>query len=127
MNIGIFLSYKGLGTNLLHLPYCHQIAKKFKPIKILTICPNLKKILEDDPLIDEVIYIENYYKKFFDIINLGKTLKKHKLEYIFIFYPSIRYYLAAKFSGIKNIYSYPLFKKKIFIWLKLQKNLLKNF
>ena len=25
---GIFLSYKGLGTNILHLSYCHEIAKR---------------------------------------------------------------------------------------------------
>ena len=29
MKTGIFLSYKGLGANLLHLSYCHEIAKKF--------------------------------------------------------------------------------------------------
>ena len=112
MNTGVFLSYKGLGVNLLHLAYCHQIAKKFGPIKLLTLCPKLKKILEDDPLIDEIICIENYYKKFFDIIKLSKNLRKYKLENLFIFYPSVRYYLAAKFSRINNIYTYPLFKKK---------------
>ena len=31
MKTGIFLSYRGLGANLLHLAYCHQIAKKFGP------------------------------------------------------------------------------------------------
>ncbi len=127
MSIGIFLSYKGLGANLLHLPYCHQIAKKFKPVKLLTLCPNLKKVLEDDPLIDEVIYIEKYYKKFFDIINLSRILKKYRLEYIFIFYPSIRYYLAAKLSGIKNIYSYPLFKKKNLHLVKAAKEFTEKF
>ena len=112
MNTGVFLSYKGLGVNLLHLAYCHQIANKFGPIKLLTLCSKLKEVLEDDPLIDEVIYIENYYKKFFDIFKLSKNIKKHKIENFFIFYPSIRYYLVAKLSGIKNIYTYPLFKKK---------------
>ncbi len=28
MKTGIYLSYIGLGANLLHLSYCHQIAKK---------------------------------------------------------------------------------------------------
>ena len=32
MKTAIFLSYKGLGSNLLHLSYCHQISKKFGPI-----------------------------------------------------------------------------------------------
>ena len=60
MKVGIFLSYKGLGANLLHLAYCHEIAKKYGPISLVTICKNLKEVLEDDPLIKEVIYIEKY-------------------------------------------------------------------
>ena len=63
MRVGVFLSYKGLGANLLHLAYCHEIAKKYGPISLVTICENLKEALEDDPLIKEVIYIEKYYKK----------------------------------------------------------------
>ena len=37
MRIGVFLNYIGLGTNLLHLSYCHEIAKKFGPITIITL------------------------------------------------------------------------------------------
>ena len=43
MKTGIFLSYRGLGANLLHLTYCHQIAKKFGPVSLITLCPNLDK------------------------------------------------------------------------------------
>ncbi len=42
MKIGIFLNYVGLGANLLHLSYCHQIAKKYGPITIITLSSNLK-------------------------------------------------------------------------------------
>ena len=28
MKVGIFLSYIGLGSNIMHLAYCHEIAKK---------------------------------------------------------------------------------------------------
>ena len=65
MKICVYLSYVGLGTNLLHLSYCHQIAKKYGPVSIITICKNLELALEDDPLIKEVIYLEKYYKKLF--------------------------------------------------------------
>jgi len=112
MKIGIFLSYIGLGSNLLHLTYCHQIAKKYGPVSIVTICKNLEQALEDDPLIKEVIYIDNYYKKFFDIFKLSKQLKVYNFNYFYIFYPSIRFFLASKIAGIKNIYTYQLFKKK---------------
>ena len=112
MNIGIFLSYKGLGANLLHLAYCHEISKKYGPVTIITFSKNLEQVLADDPKKKNVIYLNEYHKKFVDIINLSKTLKKFKFEYFFIFYPSIRFFLASKLAKIKNIYTYPLFKKK---------------
>ena len=112
MKIGIFLSYTGLGANLLHLSYCHEIAKKYGPISIITLCPNLKDALDKDPLIKEIIYLDKYHKKFFDIIKLAKFLKNLDLSSIFIFYSSFRYFLSSKIAGIKNVYTYPLFKKK---------------
>ena len=45
MKTGIFLSYIGLGSNLLHLTYCHQIAKKYGPVSVVTICKNLEQAL----------------------------------------------------------------------------------
>ena len=112
MKIGILLSYKGLGTNLLHLSYCHEIAKKYGPVTIITLCHNLEEVLKKDPLIKEVIYLNKFYKKFIDIINLSKFLKNLNLNSIFIFYPSLRYTISSKIAGIKNIHTYPLFKKK---------------
>ena len=112
MKTGIFLSYKGLGANLLHLSYCHQVAKKFGPISLITLCPNLDKVLKDDPSFKEIIYLDKFHRKFFDIIRLSNFLKQFNFDNIFIFYPSIRHYLSSKLAGIKNIYHYPLFKKK---------------
>jgi len=111
MNVGIFLNYIGLGSNLLHLSYCHEIAKKFGPITIITLCANLEQALEDDPNIRKVILIKKN-KKITDIPNISKILKKLFLTKIFIFYPSPRLFLAAKLAGVKEIYNYPLFKKK---------------
>ena len=112
MKTGIFLSYKGIGANLLHLSYCHQIAKKFGPVSLITLCPNLNKVLIDDPNFSEIIYLDKFHKKFFDVFKLSIFLKKFNFENIFIFYPSVRHYLSSKIAGIKNIYHYPLFKKK---------------
>ena len=72
MKIGILLSYTGLGSNLLHLSYCHQIAKKHGPVSIITICKNLEQAIEDDPLIKEVICI---LKKGKNILILFKELQ----------------------------------------------------
>ena len=113
MKTGILLSYKGLGSNLLHLSYCHEMAKKFGPVSIITLCNNLQPVLTDDPLIKEVICLKNYYKKFIDIFKLSKLLKEINLDNLFIYYPSIRFFIAGKISGIQNIYIYPLSKKKL--------------
>ena len=126
MNIGIFLSYKGIGANLLHLAYCHEIYKKYGPVTIITLCPNLNQILGDDPKIKKIILLKKYHKKFFDILKLGKILKTYNFTHFFIFYPSIRFYLASKFARIRNIYTYPLFKKKKLHLVKVAKKFTEN-
>ena len=58
MKTGIFLSYKGIGANLLHLSYCHQIAKKFGPITIITYVQKVqshRNFRKDTKYIDEII------------------------------------------------------------------------
>jgi len=112
MKTGIYLSYIGLGANLLHLSYCHQIAKKHGPVTIITLCKNLKEALADDPLIEKVYYLDKYQKKFFDIFKLSRILKEFNFQNLLIFYPSLRIYFAAKVAGIKKIYSYKFLKKK---------------
>jgi len=112
MKTGIYLSYSGLGANLIHLVYCHQVAKKYGPVTIITLCKNLKEALADDPLIDNVFYLDKFTKKFFDIFKLSKILENFNFENILIFYPSLRIHLAAKIAGIKNVYSYKFYKKK---------------
>jgi ADP-heptose:LPS heptosyltransferase len=112
MKTGILLSYKGLGANLLHLSYCHEIAKKFGPVTLITLNPKLSDVLIDDPNFKEIIHLDKFHKKFTDIIQLSNFLKNLNLENFFIFYPSLRYFLSSKIAGIKNIYHYPLFKKK---------------
>ena len=112
MKTCVYLSYKGLGANLLHLAYCHEIAKKFGPITIITLCKNLKETLKDDPLIENIIFINKYHKRFIDILKLRKFLNSFNFNQIFIFYPSLRIYLASILSNIKNVFCYPIFKKE---------------
>ena len=127
MKTGIYLSYVGLGANLMHLSYCHQVAKKNGPVTIITLCKNLEAALIDDPLIDKVFYIDQYHKKLIDIFNLANVLKKFDLKNLLIFYPSIRLYLSAKLAGIKNIRIYNSFKKKNLHLVKAAKKLTEDF
>ena len=107
----IYLSYKGLGSNLLHLAYCHEIAKKYGPVTIITLCENLEAALNDDPLIKKIIFINKYHKRFIDILKLKKLLNTFNFDQIFIFYPSLRIYLASILSNIEKVFCYPLLKK----------------
>ena len=127
MKTGIYLSYVGLGANLLHLSYCHEVAKKNGPVTIITLCKNLEEALIDDPLIKEVYYLSQYHKKFIHIFKLSSVLKKFNFQNLLIFYPGLRIYLSAKIAGIKNVWSYSFFKKKKLHLIKAAKQLTENF
>ena len=127
MKTGIYLSYVGLGANLLHLSYCHQIAKKNGPVTIITLCKNLEAALADDPQIEKVLYLDKYHKKLIDIFSLGNILKKFNFENLLIFYPSMRLYLSAKIAGIKNVWMYNILKKKELHLVNAAKKLTEEF
>ena len=127
MKTGIYLSYVGLGANLLHLSYCHQVAKKYGPVTIITLCKNLEAALADDPLVEKVFYIDRYHKKLTDIFNLANVLKRFDFKNLLVFYPSIRLYLSAKLAGIKNVSIYNFLKKKNLHLVKAAKKLTEDF
>tara|TARA_A100001388_G_scaffold231894_1_gene184337 strand:+ start:40 stop:975 length:936 start_codon:yes stop_codon:yes gene_type:complete len=127
MKTGIYLSYVGLGANLLHLSYCHQVAKKYGPVTIITLCKNLEEALSDDPLIEKVYYLEKYNKKLINTFKLGQILKKFNFTNLLIFYPSLRIYISAKLAGIKNIFAYKFFEKKNLHLVKAAKILTQKF
>ncbi|MDC0353948.1 lipopolysaccharide heptosyltransferase family protein [Candidatus Pelagibacter sp.] len=127
MKTGIYLSYVGLGANLLHLSYCHQIAKKHGPVTVITLCKNLEEAIIDDPLIEKVYYLNKYHKKFLDIFSLSGKLRQFNLDNLLIFYPSIRIYLSAKIANIKNISIYNIFKKKNLHLVNAAKDLTEKF
>ena len=127
MKTGIYLSYVGLGANLLHLSYCHQVAKKYGPVTIITLCKNLEDALSDDPLIEKVYYLEKYNKKLINTFKLSQILKKFNFTNLLIFYPSLRIYISAKLAGIKNIFAYKFFEKKNLHLVKAAKILTEKF
>ena len=110
MKIGCFLPYIGLGSCLLHLSYIHEFAKKKGPITILTFSRSLADALRYDPNIKEIIVVDKFHKKFFDIFKLSNYLRNLNFKELYIFKCSLRFSLAAKLAGIYTK-SYPFYKK----------------
>ena len=125
----------GIGDMVIFLPYIEAIAKKFGvPVSIL-VKENSKAIqfLGDNKKIDKIIILDRDNKNkngrhdgVIGSFNLAKDLKKHNFDKIFIFNSSFRFRLIAKIACIKNIYQYPLFKKKNQHIINAAKNFLKK-
>ena len=111
----------GIGDMVIFLPFIEAIAKKFTtPVSIL-VKENSKAIqfLKSNPHIDQIIILNRGNKinngshdGIIGSYNLVKDLKKYNFDKIFIFNSSLRFNLIARAAGIKDIYQYPLFKKK---------------
>ena len=110
----------GIGDMIIYLPYIHAISKKYQSPVSLLVKDNskAKELFYDDKHIDEIILLDRAKNKsgshdgFNGFFKLVKDVKNKKFDKIFIFNGSIRYFLVAKFSGVKNIFQYPLFRKK---------------
>ena len=135
MKILIIQNRMGIGDMVIFLPYIEAIAKHFEvPVSIL-VKENSKAIqfLSDNQDIDKIIILNRDNKNrngrhdgITGFFNLTKDLKKYNFDKIFIFNSSFRFNIIAKLTGIKNIYQYPLFKKKNQHIIKAAKKFLKK-
>ena len=114
MKILCINSRKGMGDQIIILPYIHAISRKFKTSVSLLAKDNsrAKDLFADDGHIDEIITLEKEMDGIGGIIKLASKLKKGNFDKIFIFNSSLRYNLIARLAGIKSIYQYPLFRSK---------------
>ena len=109
----------GIGDTIIFLPFIKALSKKFSSPISLLVKENSKadQYLFQTEYIDKIILlkretkINNRHNGIFGFFNLIKDLKKHNFEKAIIFNSSFRFNLTAKFSGIPEIYQYPLFKK----------------
>ena len=109
----------GIGDMVIFLPFIEAIAKKYKTTVSILVKENSKaaEIFKNNKYIENIIILERNNKTglhdgLFGSFNLIKNLKQYNFEKVFIFNSSLRFNLIARLSGIKNIYHYPLFKKK---------------
>ena len=121
MKILVVQNKMGIGDMIIYLPFIDAISKKFNtPVSILAKqSSKAEQFLKDHKNIEKIIILEQSNKLkgakhqgFSGFINLVKDLRKHNFDKIFIFNSSLRFYLIAKFAGIKNIHQYSLFAKK---------------
>jgi len=121
----------GVGDLCMFLPYIQQIYESNKELEITLITKKrtaAKQILKYEKSIKEIIYLEDENLKinkskinnFFKLINF---IKKNNYSKIYIMHFSLFWFLVAKISRIKNIYTYGVFKKNVDIYLNaLEKN-----
>ncbi len=114
MKILIIQQRYGIGDMVIFLPYIQAISKKFDtPVSLL--CKESSKaydVFAYDKHINEIIPLDQKKDGIGGFFKLSNELKKRNFDKVFIFNSSLRYNLVAKFSGIKSIYQYPLFRSK---------------
>lgn len=110
----------GIGDTVMFLPYIKVISEKFNtPISLLVKkSSKADQFLKHTNYIDKIIILERDSSKadrhdgIIGSFRLAQELKKYKFDKVFIFNSSLRYNIVSRLSGIKEIYQYPLFKKK---------------
>jgi len=114
MKILIIQQRYGIGDLIIFLPYIHAISKKFKSKVSLLVKASSKAsdLLFDDEHINEIITLDKDKDGLSGFFKLSSEIKKRNFDKIFIFNSSLRYSLIAKFSGIKSVFQYPLFRSK---------------
>ena len=105
---------KGIGDQIIFLPYLHAISKKFNvPVSLLAKeNSKARELFYEDKLIDEIIDLKKNMDGVMGILRLSKEIKSRGFDKIFIFNSSLRYNIVSRLAGIKSIYQYPLFRRK---------------
>jgi len=119
MKILVIQNRMGIGDMIMFLPFVKAISNYYGEQVYLMVKKSTKasEYLNEEKYIKEIIYLERTkfenrhagLKGFFNLIN---DFKDKKFEKVFIFNSSLRFYIAAKMSGIKDINSYKLLRKK---------------
>ena len=130
MKILVIQNRMGIGDMIMFLPFVKAISNYYGEQIYLMVKKNTKasEYLNEEKYIKEIIYlerseVENRHAGLKGFFNLIKDLKEKKFDKVFIFNSSLRFYIAARISGIKDINCYKLFKKKISILLRQLKSL----
>ena len=118
MKVLVIQQRYGIGDMVIFTPYLHAICKKYNtPVSLLAKeTSKAKDLFAEDKHIGEIINLDHSNDGISGFFSLVKELKSKNFNKVFIFNGSLRYYLAVKLAGIKDIAQYPLFKKKDIIF-----------
>ena len=120
----------GIGDTVIFLPFIKAISKKFEcPISLLVKeSSKADQYLKETNYIDQIINLKKNDKNdgILGSIKLATKLREQNFEKVFIFNSSLRFNLVSKLAGIKQIYQYPLFKKKEQHIIEAAKSLIKK-
>ena len=119
MRILVVQNRMGIGDTVIFLPFIRALSEKFNSPVSLLVKKNSKanQYLHQTDYIDKILFLERdkenneRHDGLLGTLNLIKDIKKYNFDKIIIFNSSLRFNLIAKFSGIKEIYQYPLFQK----------------
>ena len=110
----------GMGDMVIYLPYIHAISKKYQTAVSILVKENSRanQLLAEDNHIKEILMLDRTknnsgaHDGLLGFFKLSKDLRLKNFDKVFIFNSSLRYLLISKIAGIKNIFQYPLFRKK---------------
>ena len=133
MNILVIQNRMGIGDMVIFLPFIQAIANKYNSPVTLLIKASTKaeEYTKNLNYIKKIIYLRRENKNdlhsgLSGFFNLKNEIKKYSFDKVFIFNSSLRYRLVCKIAGIKDIYQYPLFKKKEQHIIRAAQKLLEN-
>ena len=125
MKIGIIQTRPGIGDICIFLPFIHFIAN-FHKTKVYLFTKKrtaAKELLQHDPHIENIIYIDQDNTASLNK-NLFLEIKKNNINKIFIFHFGIKYFLLSFFAGVEQIKFYGILKRKVSITGYIKKKIL---
>ena len=114
MKVLVIQQRYGVGDMVIFIPYFQALSEKIGcPLTVLAKkSSRATDIFKDDKHVDSIINLDKSIDGLRGFFKLSSELKKWKFDKVFIYNGSLRYYLLAKLSGIREIYQYPLFTSK---------------
>jgi heptosyltransferase-2 len=131
MSKGLIIQTRpGVGDLCIFLPYIQQIQKynaNFNFTLITKKRSSAKHILEYETPSIKTIYLEDKIlkmtsSKFINFFNLLKFIKKNNFTKMYIMHFSFFWFLIAKISNVKKIYTYGILKRNVNIYINALKN-----